>query len=291
MKKNEEVRKIRSYNPVWAYIYTLLHPVGAFSLIRYLVIVIYKFFLLQYFEKFHLYRIPVKNVDHQLDSTVPFREDTEPVYLDFINYWIRPLTMMVRRLGYFKGIKFSINYLRTISYTYNHAYKVYKKHLTTTRRPKGETRAVRNIQKADPHYCCVPSLHIAVIILTISFYKKHLDRDDLTEQEKKEWNEEIYSHGVAIAESVLYMKQHSVNCIPAAMFMMTMILPDYVERGFIEGFINDLFVNSNDVTDENKDKIRRYILDFYSNLMEQCKNPDMWHTHVLEWIKNYQPSD
>lgn len=284
-----ENRELKSFNPARAYFHIIFSLRGIPVLFRFLGIVLRKFFFLQYFEKMHIYRIPVKSVDHELDTKVPFREELASLYLDFINYWIRPLSMLILKFGHKKGIKLSIEYLNRIILAYNEAYKVYGKNLTTTRRPRPATSAVKGIQRVDPHYCCVPSLHIAIIVLTISFYKMLLDREDFTSEEKKNWYTEIYSHGMAIAESVLYMKQHSVNCIPAAIFMMTQITPDLMNRELAEKMIGDLFISASDVTEENKNSIRSHIQTMYDTLMNSCTAPEFWYENVLSWLKDYEP--
>ena len=285
--KNFGDRKLTSFNVMRAYAHIIFSFRGLSFLLPYLWVVIWKFFLLMYFEKIHIRRIKVTSVDHELDNTVPFREDCFGIYIDFINYWIRPLSMLLKKFGHLKGIKLCQEWIKTITYTYNEAYKVYSKNLTTTRRPKPETKAVKNLQKADPHYCCVPSLHIAIIVLTISFYRMVLEREDFTEEEKTNFNAEIYSHGIEIAESVLYMKQHSVNCIPAAIYMMIKITPEIMNVEIAEEIIGDLFKNATDITEENKEKIKAHIQKFYHELLSESELYGHWSIPVLNWIKNY----
>ena len=284
-------RRLDTFNPIRAYIHILFSFKGVVVLFKFLGIVLHKFFFLQYFEKIHIYRIPVKSVDHELDTKVPFREELTMLYLDFINYWIRPLSMMIKKFGHRKGVGLSVEYLNRIVTTYNEAYKVYSRNLTTTVRPKPQAKAVKIIQRVDPHYCCVPSLHIAIIVLTISFYKMLLNREDFSEDERKNWYDEIYSHGIKISESVLYMKQHSVNCIPAAIFMMTVTFPDIMNRELAEKMICDLFKNEDDVAEENKNEIRRYIQNFYNRMMDECTIPEQWSQVVLDWLRTYVPYD
>ena len=289
--KNFGDRKLTSFNVMRAYAHIIFSFRGLSFLLPYLWVVIWKFFLLMYFEKIHIRRIKVTSVDHELDNTVPFREDCFGIYIDFINYWIRPLSMMIKKFGHRKGVGLSVEYLNRIVTTYNEAYKVYSRNLTTTVRPKPQTKAVKIIQRVDPHYCCVPSLHIAIIVLTISFYKMLLNREDFSEDERKNWYDEIYSHGIKISESVLYMKQHSVNCIPAAIFMMTVTFPDIMNRELAEKMICDLFKNEDDVAEENKNEIRRYIQNFYNRMMDECTIPEQWSQVVLDWLRTYVPYD
>jgi hypothetical protein len=49
-----------------------------------------------------------------------------------------------------------------------------------------------------------------------------------------------------IAESVLYVKQHSVSCIAAALFFVAVHLPA-TDEAFVGGFVQSLFEEQRDV--------------------------------------------
>lgn len=289
MKKNFGDRKLSEFSVARAYFNILCSFIGIGFIFPFILTVIGKFFLLQYFEKIHLFKIPVKNVDHELDSRVPFREDLSPVYMDFINYWIRPLSMLIKKFGHFKGLHLCREFVTALRKTYSSAYSLYRISLTTTVRPKPKTKQVKAIQKVDPHYCCVPSLHIAIIVLTISFYRMLFEREDFTTNERENWNRELYEKGIAIAESVLYMKQHSVNCIPAAIYMMTKITPELMNEELAKKMISDLFTNAPDVKKEDGEKIRAYIRQFYSNLLSESSHCKDWTKPILDWLESYEP--
>lgn len=286
--KTFENRKLTSFNVAGAYLNVIFSFRGLRFLLPYLGAVIWKFFLFQYFQKIHLRHVKVTNVDHELDSTVPFKEEYIGIYMDFISYWIRPLSMVLKKFGRSYGLKICSEWFSIITFAYNEAYRVYSKNITTTKRPKAKTGAVKNIQRADPHYCCVPSLHIAIIALTVSFYRMILAREDFTEEERKNFNAEIFTHGVEIAESVLYMKQHSVNCITAALYMVTKIEPAMMTPEIAKEIIDNLFVKSDDVAEENKRDIRTYIQVFYDDLLAQSENSNDWTEPLLKWISNYK---
>ena len=74
---------------------------------------------------------------------------------------------------------------------------------------------------------------------------------------------ELYDGAVAITETVLYIKQHSVNCIPAALYAMTRITPAEVTPIEVTRFIESLFAGDSAVTRENAERIREHISFLY----------------------------
>ena len=78
-------------------------------------------------------------------------------------------------------------------------------------------------------------------------------------EERDAWNEELYKGAVAIGETVLYVKQHSVNCIPAALYMMTRIQSDLVTIGTCVKYIEDLFKEQDDIAESDKIAIQSHI--------------------------------
>lgn len=280
-------RRLDSFSVGTAYFTVCVFPHGLWTLLKFCITVIFKFFLAQYLRKTRLLKIPVKNVDHKLDDSVPFKPQTVHTYLDFINFWIRPLSMLVKRFGMIQGVKLEIEFLRYIRFAYQQAFEIYRKNMSTTRRPVcKEIKAVRRMQKADPHYMCVPSLHIAVICLTYTFYKKIFVRENFTKEESDQWLKEIAEHGMEIAESVLYMKQHSVNCIPAALYMMTKIVPELLESETALTSIELFFKDSTDVKPEDKKLILEHIKSVYNSFTSSEKS---WQETILNWLNNYEP--
>ena len=281
-------RTLKSFNVLYAYAMFIFHWTGLKYFAVFILNVIQKFFIVQYLEKFHIIHIPVKRVDHKLDSKIPFKPEFAQCYLDFVNYWIRPMCMTMKRYGSFEGIKLSAEYVRYMIMLYKEAYKIYSHCLTTTVRPKPTTKATKGIQCWDPHYLCVPSLHIAIVVLTIGFYKMLFEREEFTEPEKDQWNSELYTHGIEIAESVLYMKQHSVNCISAAIYMVTKTAPELLTEEMSIDFIDSMFKDSIYVEKTDSKEITSYIKKMYKDLMEESRNSDDWTSPLKEWLKNYK---
>ena len=115
--------------------------------------VVTKFFLPQYLQKMHLAHYPVKHVDHQLDEKVPFKPDHLYIYLDFLNIWIRPISMLIKRFGLINGSKLGGEFLKYINYCYHEAFKMYSISMTTTYRPRCALPSIKRIRSVTHTLC------------------------------------------------------------------------------------------------------------------------------------------
>jgi len=107
---------------------------------------------------------------------------------------------------------------------------------------------------------------------------KHFDKNDF-ETEKKY----LYNQAVEITESILLIKQHSVNCISASIFyLITQV--DYFTYEVAESFIVDLFKYEQHEI-ENLDEIKDYIKQMYSSFLEEYSSLD--HLTVNDVILNH----
>ena len=285
-----ENRPIASFSCLTAYATVPWRHYGRGPLLHFVFnSVAWKFFLPQFMQKTKLRHTPVKHVDHELDEKVPFRPDHLKIYMDFINTWIRPISMLVKRFGASGGTKLGAEFIRYLNLAYDEAYSLYRISFTTTSRPKTDNASVKRLRRADPHFMCVPSLHIAIMCLCIGFYKMLFKREHFTQSESDFWLNEIKRHATAIGESVLYLKQHSVNCIPAALYMMTRITPELFTPEDAVEFIDSLFARASDVKESDRKKINAHIHVMYERLLlEGCTSED-WKEPVLRWLKDYHP--
>lgn len=291
-KRIEKVcrRSINSFVPVSPWILLPLSPFSCTTSFHLVFgAVIGEFFAPLYLRKIGIIRWPVKNVDHELDEKVPFRPDTVKCYMDFINIWIRPLNMLLKRYGWLEGSKLCAEFMRRLITVYDSALAIYRQSMTTTVRPPCDVKAVKKLRAADPHYCCVPSLHISIVCLCFSFYKMLFEREGFTQMEKERWNFELYARAVEIGETVLYLKQHSVNCIPAALYMLTRVVPDLFTASDAVEFINDLFRKAGDVKEEDKVLIHSHILFMYERFLLEGTSEDDWTAPIMRWLKEYEP--
>jgi len=285
-------KPLRSFGTARAYWVLCAHPKAIFTTIKFFATVIKNYLFSQYFRVLHLTRQPIISVDHPLDRTIPFTPEKVEIYFRFIDFWIEPMSMMLRRYGILKGADFCKEWLRAITKTYAASGFIYRKYLSTTNRPDYKGNALfKLIHRLDPHYLCVPSLHIAIIILCSCFYQMLLKREGFSQEEQDQWNSELYAETVAIAESVLFIKQHSVNCIPAAMYMMTCNFPEFISKEFIHQLIEDMFKNTNLVAPENIEKIRNHMKSTYDSYLkageEALQNGGNWYSPIHAWLEKY----
>lgn len=250
----------------------------------YIHVVLKDFFMLQFFEKWGFYHIPIVNVQVPIDDNVPFTPSKVDNYMHFVNFWISPITMLFKRFGGKKALPFAKEFLEYIAKAYSEASRVYKFRLTTTNRPDYRKNAkFRSIHRMDPHYLCVPSLHVAIVVLCFSFFRMLFERENFTQEEKEKWTKELYDGAISITESVLYVKQHSVNCIPAALYMMTRITNLFTTQDAVE-FINHLFKNSPEITPEKRTQVIDHIQYMYERLILESCNENDWAVPVQRWI-------
>ncbi len=282
-------RTLRSFSVLRAYFTLPFSPKTVPSVYPLFGVILKDFFFLQFFEKWHIYKIPVVHVDHPLDQKVPFTPERVDIYFDFINIWIRPLSMLLARFGLKKGLPLCREWIDRLKKTYKEAGRFYRFCLSTTDRPKyKKSAAFLKIHLFDPHFCCVPSLHIAIVVLCFAFYRDLFERKDFTDEEKSRWNAELYENAVAIAETVLYVKQHSVNCIPAALYMMTKIHSDIIDTDMCIDFINALFREQTDISEEDKREINKHIQYMYERFFLEGLHYEDWREPVQRWISNYE---
>lgn len=254
---------------------------------KYIGTVMNDFFFLQFSVKFGFKKIPILNVDHQLDQTVPFTPDKVSVYLDFVAFWVRPLGYIGRRFGKEAQAKYTAEFLYLVDLCYRDAAEVYRFRMTTTKRPHYHRGSFLTIHLFDPHFLCVPSLHVIIVVLAYTFYRKAFAELGMEEKEMAILNKELFDGAVAITETVLYIKQHSVNCIPAALYAMTRITPEEVTPTEVMRFIDHLFVNAPAVAPENVVKIRAHISDLYEELFLEGCHDTSWITPLQRWLNAY----
>ena len=311
-KKTKKIKSIEKFGVFTTAINVIFHGKTFCQLMRFLHNAVHYFFIPQFAVKFKMRKIPVLHVDSELDYKIPFTPMKIKDYTQFLNLWISPLSFLFKRFG---ANKFTVSVcdemMRLADDCYLYAYKVYGYAMSTTKRPlcKVERKAAANfhmIRTWDPHYMCVPSLHISIIVLAIFYFRNvfklcSADKADvsasssdvmpdnarpgdmyvLTQEEISQFNKEIYENGIRIAESVLFIKQHSVNCIAAALYMMRCCIPQLFTDADVHEFVQNLFLNNTDVTLQDAATIRSYILNLYekfcneSEVLTDFAQPDM----------------
>jgi hypothetical protein len=273
-----------------SYLVTLTHRRTIAALAPYLWTVLKDFFFLQFSVKWGWRKIPIVSVDHPLDALVPFREDKALMYLDFINFWVRSLSMLLKKLGIRRGLPYAAEYFSCLAKTYHEAAKVYRYRMTTTVRPASDDRLIKAIRRCDPHFLCVPSLHIAIVVFTHDFYRVLMEKEAafFSPGEAERYERELYQGALAIAETVLYVKQHSVNCIPAALYMICRLYPGLCTLAGAADFIDRLFIEAKDVPPEAGAEIHSHIQFIFERFILEGFYSDDWEEPVKRWVAEYQ---
>ncbi|MCR4822531.1 MAG: hypothetical protein K5873_06630 [Treponema sp.] len=285
-------KALKSFNPLTAYAGVLLGPPALITNFKCFATILKEFFFLQFFEKFHIVHIPVVHVDHPLDQKIPFTPQKVSIYLDFINLWVRPLAMLVKKFGPWHASVLTKEWMLRFRKLYQLSGQIYHFRLTTTDRPHyKEMREFRQIHALDPHFLCVPSLHVATVFLAYGFYRRLFDEEDFTQTEKSQWSQEIYNCALEITETVLYVKQHSVNCIPAALYLVVSNFPEWISLEDARIFISRLFLKPEGLSEAEALEIRSYVLNSFENYLSQGAKSQHWYDPVHEFLLNYEKKE
>jgi len=197
--------------------------------LRCLFSIFYNFFFSQFCAALFPSRIPVSRVDHPLDLKIPFLPVWVKVYADFTSFWIRVLTFMIKNCGRrsFGAVR---EFIASIGELYAFVAKVYRKNLSTTNRPFYIARpSFFIIHSFDPHLMCIPSLHVMVAVFSYMKFAATLRVLGAAEKYAAQI-EEMRLGALAICRSILFVKQHSVNCIGASIYAMTHFAPELFPR-------------------------------------------------------------
>jgi len=283
------VKQIADESFILAIIRILGKPYLRITALRCVASIFRHFFFLQYRAALLPGRIPVSKVDHPLDGKIPFLPGKVNTYLDFVAFWVRPLGFLLKSCG--RGILKQIrDFLETMGDLYAWAAEVYGKNLSTTERPFyiGRPRFLL-IHALDPHLMCIPSLHVMVVIRTYTLFSEIVKSigEGFAPQA-----EELRRGALAITEAVLYIKQHSVNCISAAMYAMTRFDHDLFPPAEAERFASGLFTHTKttgkedvgEIRGEISDEVRKHILSLYRSFVSEGESCDDWTGPLLNFM-------
>jgi hypothetical protein len=247
--------------------------------------IIRNFFLFQFRQALLPGRIPVTKVDHPLDKKIPFLPGKITVYLDFVAFWVRCLGFLLKNFGR-RALEPVRNFIETMGALYETAAEVYRKNLSTTERPF-YLRHPRFliIRVLDPHLLCVPSLHVMIVIRTYTFFREALKTFGCEDRFAPQ-TEELFRGALAITEAVLYVKQHSVNCIPAALYAMTRFDPGLFPPAEAERFTACLFLETKAPGKEDAGEIRKHILSLYRRFLAEGESDPDWTKPLLGFLKS-----
>jgi hypothetical protein len=243
------------------------------------------FFLLQYKANSHPGLIPVSSVDHPLDEKIPFTPSWVGIYLDFIEFWVQIVGFLLKRYGK-NGIAPAKRIIETTANLYTCAAQVYAKYMSTTERPKYyKNLRFIIIHMTDPHLMCIPSLHVMIAIRAYTIFRETIralgDEEVLSKEIK-----DMYEGALKITEAVLYVKQHSVNCISAAMYAMSHFDAPLFPPEEAAKFAEQLFLHEKNPGKDDGCLIRKHILSLYERFMAEGKNALSWEDPLLHFLQS-----
>jgi len=298
---------VYSQSTAYAFIKTFFTPLLRPAFIKVIKSIFYNFFYCQHKNAFFSGRLPLTQVDHSLDEKIPFMPSWVSIYIDFSQFWIRMLTFFLRRYGR-KALIPIRDFIYSMGDLYEFAAEVYRKNLSTTKRPFYIARPrFLIIHLLDPHLFCIPSLHVMVVIHTFTMFSV-ISKQMKDEENLKSQTLEMKAGMLAISQAILFVKQHSVNCIPAALYAMTNFNGNLFPPCEAEKFTSLLFSNyenvSNDVPksckvhpcaspktqipEQDKAQIKKHILSLYYRFLEEQKTSASWEEPLLRFLADYR---
>jgi hypothetical protein len=244
--------------------------------------IFYNFFFLQY-KAALLRRIPVSRVDHPLDAAIPFTPGRVGIYLDFTAFWIRIIGFTLDHYGE-AAVPVLADFIDSMGRVYRFAAEVYTRNLSTTMRPRYLAMfRFMVIHAVDPHLMCIPSLHVMVVIRTYTQFARMI-RTLGDEKALSPRVEAVRRGALAITEAILYVKQHSVNCIPAAMYAMTCFDRASFPPEEGEAFAAELLAGAEDLSPPGGGAVREYITGLYRRFLREGAAGPSWEKPLLDFL-------
>ena len=273
----------------------LSRPAYTLAALRLVIEALRSFFLPQ-FENALFRRREVVNVDHPLDASIPFVPAYVKKYLEFIKLWMGSFCTIGRLYGA-AAVPGLVAYIDSIRSLYAEVGRVYRTmHTTTTRPSKNYNLRFAIIHATDPHLNCVPRLHVLIVAANWMLAEDLIGRlpplpgGKASERgfEAQAYIEALRGEALAITESVLFVKQHSVNCIGASLYCLGRFFPLFRgERA--EAFVRDLFAAAPGLSPELAEKLRGRMREVRDSLEASfAARPEAgWRAPVMEFIEGY----
>jgi hypothetical protein len=97
--------------------------------------------------------------------------------------------------------------------------------------------------------------------------------------------EEIKQGALRITEAILYVKQHSINCVAAAMYAMTRFDPLLFPPEEAWDFVSQLFLNAQVPSPEDAGILRTHIVELYAYFLKEGKKARSWEEPLLDFLR------
>ena len=219
------------------------------------------FFIPQFQSRLKIKKRKIVNVDHELDELIPFSADYMKIYMGFIPLWIKSIYFIYLEFGNI-SLHLVAEYINNIGELYKSGFNVSKSCQSTTTRPRsGRNIPLKMIHWADPHLHCVPSLHVMIVCfnhLRIESFIKELAEESADYEAELAY---LKNQAVLITNSILFMKQHSINCIPAGLFALSSECSEFTDQYALDLFKEIRKINTDSIV--RIEEITTYISDLY----------------------------
>jgi len=301
------MKSVYDESVVYAFYKTLAVPNIRPIALRCIGAIIFNFFLRQFHAAFLPGRAPISKVDHPLDVKIPFKPVWVSVYIDFVPFWIRMLTFFLHQYGR-KAHKAVMDFMSSMGKLYIFAADIYTKNFSTTKRPFYiSTPRFFTIHLLDPHLMCIPSLHVMIAIRTYTKFR-HIMQTMGEEIKYAPQIEEMRQGALNISRAILYIKQHSINCISAALYAIICFEPELFTQEDAEAFAKEMFnpkklaaradekkqVNHvvrpenaplNSIKADDALEIQEHIINLFRRFMSEKDDNKYWGEPLLKFLK------
>ena len=278
----EQLTRISGESLIRAFLRSFTNPALRKAALTCIGSIFNNFFFRQYRAALLPGRVPVTPVDHELDGKIPFRPSWVRIYLDFAAFWIRTLSFLFRvyRRRAYRQVE---EFFYAMGALYAFAAEVYRKNFSTTKRPFYIRRPrFLLIHAVDPHLMCIPSLHVMVVIQTYTQFRE-IARSLGDEGRLALQITELQRGALAITEAILFVKQHSVNCIAAALYAMTCFPTGLFPPAEAEDFASRLFARS--LGPEAGEAVRNHIISLYRQFLSERPAAQTWDEPLLNFLR------
>jgi hypothetical protein len=246
------------------------------------------FFVPQFANVLHRRR-EVVSVDHPLDAAIPFTPQCAAKYLEFVKLWMVSVYKLWRLYGE-AAVPDLAAYVDSIRRLYRDAGSIYRTVHTTTERPRSNPDLrFALIHALDPHLNCIPSLHVIIVLANWKLASDFVrGRGGAAPAPVSRWLEHLRGEALAITETVLFVKQHSVNCIGASLFYLVRRFPGFTEQD-ARDTVQDLFTDAG-ARLQSIHEIRSAVLGVFDELgAAYSDNPGRgWRAPILGFIDLYK---
>ena len=243
------------------------------------------FFLPQFQSRLRIKKRKVVNVDHELDKLIPFSADYIKIYMGFIPLWIKSIYFIYQEFGNV-SLPLIVEYINNIGELYRSGFDVSNNCQSTTTRPgSGRNIPLKLIHWADPHLHCVPSLHVMIVCFNHlrigTIIKKLAEGTDGYEAELAY----LGNQAILITNSILFMKQHSINCIPAGLFAISTECSEFTDEYALNLIEEIRKMNTGSIN--RMEEIAAYISDLYVDFVKSSDS-DSSREILIDFLLRYE---